>query len=295
MVETVLDSTATLGEGVFWHPQEKKVYWVDIYGKEIHATDPKTGSNQTFKLPEYVGTIAPINTGGLLVALENGVVELDTETGEFFSVLELEKDKPSNRFNDGKCDPKGRFWVGSMCREGLKPTGALYSINTDKSFVKRVENITVSNGITWSLDHKTMYYIDSPTRKVVAYSYDVETGSISNPIKVIDVPEEFGFPDGMTIDNEGMLWIALWGGNSVSQWNPNTGELIQKIIIPAPHVTSCAFGGEDQRKLFITTAREGLTEAQLDEYPLSGSLFTIELPVGGPEVFFFNKLIAPNA
>ncbi|MGS0524304.1 SMP-30/gluconolactonase/LRE family protein [Zobellia nedashkovskayae] len=106
MVETVLNTTATLGEGVFWHPKENKVYWVDIYGKEIHATDPKTGSNQTFKLPEYVGTIAPIRSGGLLVALENGVVELDTETGGFSSVLELEKDKPDNRFNDGKCQSK---------------------------------------------------------------------------------------------------------------------------------------------------------------------------------------------
>ncbi|MBT9189523.1 SMP-30/gluconolactonase/LRE family protein [Zobellia russellii] len=294
MVETVLNTTATLGEGVFWHPKENKVYWVDIYGKEIYATDPKTGSNQTFKLPEYVGTIAPIRSGGLLVALENSVVELDTETGGFSSVLELEKDKPDNRFNDGKCDPKGRFWLGSMCRQGLSATGALYSIEADMGYVKRAEHITVSNGITWSLDHKTMYYIDSPTRKVVAYSYDVETGAISNPIKVIDIPEEFGFPDGMTIDNEGMVWIALWGGSAVSRWNPDTGVLIQKITLPAPHVTSCAFGGGDQCKLFITTAREGLTEAQLAEYPLSGSLFAIDLPVGGPEVFFFNESIGPN-
>jgi sugar lactone lactonase YvrE len=287
LVKLIINIKATLGEGVFWHPIERKVYWVDIYEKKNHCTNPETGINKTYEVSECVGTIAPDTSGNLIVAIENSIVKLNTVTGKTSMLLELEKELVNNRFNDGKFDPFGRFWLGSMCREGIHKTESLYSIDSNLRSQKKIEEVTVSNGIAWDSKKNKMYYIDSPTKCVMAYDYDGVSGNISKGKKSITFSKSMGFPDGMTIDHEGMLWIALWGGYAVVRCNPDTGEVLQKIDVPAPHVTSCTFGGVNMNKLYITTAQEGLTEQELIDYPLSGGLFEADLSVSGCEVFFF--------
>lgn len=282
----LLDARATLGEGAIWHPVEKKLYWVDIEGRELHIYDPATGRDRELPTGEKVGTVVPVQDGGVLLALQNGIHKMSLPGGELTFLVDAEKDS-AIRYNDGKCDPAGRFWVGTIAGQG---EAALYRVNRDGTIHRQLDNITCSNGIVWSADKKTMYYTDTPTMEVMAFDYDDATGSISNPRVVITVPGDMGGPDGMTIDSEGKLWVAHWGGSCVARWDPLTGELLQKIEVPGPHVTSCAFGGEGLDTLYITTARDGLSEEQLRNYPLSGGLFAVKPGVSGvPAEFFLEK------
>ena len=285
--KVILDVKATLGEGAIWHPEENKLYWVDIEGKLLHIFDPITGTDAVYDTSERIGTVVPVKRGGALVALQNGIAHFDLMNDKIQYKLNPEKALPNNRFNDGKCDPAGRFWVGSMNLNEKEATGSVYKIGPDFSIETMMSGVTISNGICWSLDCLKMYYIDSPTRQVVAYDFDLEQGKIANPEVIISVDQELGFPDGMTIDVSGRLWIALWGSGAVGCWNPKTGELLELIKIPAPNVTSCAFGGANLNQLFITTARQGLNEEALKMYPHSGDLFVAELEVAGIPAFLF--------
>lgn len=278
---------ARLGEGVFWHPLYQKLYWIDIENKKILILDPKTNQLDQHLLPKKIGTIVPEKQGSLLVALEDGVARYHTSTQELDYVCKLEQDKPDNRFNDGKCDPQGRFWLGSMHRDAQRPTGSLYRIDNDMTISTIEENVRVSNGLTWSLDYRKMYYIDSPTHKVVEYDYNKETGHVSNKKVCIEIPSDKGSPDGMTIDQNGNLWIALWDGYAVGCYDPNTGQQIDKIEVPCPRPTCCAFGGASQDLLYITSAYHELSEETLNKYPDSGCVFVAEMNSPGPEVFFF--------
>jgi sugar lactone lactonase YvrE len=282
----VLDAKATLGEGALWHPAEKRLYWVDIEDRELHLFDPATGKDKVWPVGERVGTVVPVVEGGALVALQNGIHFIDTDTGKLDCITNpIEQD--DIRFNDGKCDPAGRFWVGSMALDSREGAAVLYRMGKDGSIQQVLDNLTVSNGLVWTADRKKMYFIDTPTRQVQAFDYDDETGAITKRDEVIAIPESEGKPDGMAIDAEGMLWIALYGGGGVGRWDPNTGELLQKVTVPAPHTTSCAFGGADLGTLYITTARDGLDDEQLKEYPSSGGLFAIEPGATGVPANFF--------
>jgi sugar lactone lactonase YvrE len=197
-------------------------------------------------------------------------------------------DEPaSNRFNDGKCDPAGRLLAGTMDMDEKSASGNLYSLETGKPPRKLLDGIRISNGLAWSPDYKIFYFIDTPTRQVRAFDYDLETGNISSPRVVVEIPPTMGFPDGMTSDMDGNLWIALWGGSRVSKWNPLTGQKEAEIAIPAPHVTSCVFGGPRRDILYVTTARVGLDEATLEANPLSGGLFHIQTQTEGMPTFEF--------
>jgi sugar lactone lactonase YvrE len=285
--KVILDVKAQLGEGAIWHPLEKKLYWVDIEGKLLHVFNPATGLNSTYNTFGRIGTVVPARGGGALVALQNGIAQIDLLDGKIQGRVDPEKDLPGNRFNDGKCDPQGRLWVGSMSLDAKTGAGSVYRIDHDFLAQKMISEVTISNGICWSLDGLTMYYIDTPTRQVVAYGFDSASGNISNPEVIINVEKHLGFPDGMTIDSRGMLWIALWGGGAVGCWDPRTGDLLDLIKLPAPNVTSCAFGGENLNQLFITTAREGLTKKELEMYSDSGSLFMVETSIHGIPAFLF--------
>jgi len=281
----LLDAQSQLGEGSIWHPTQQKLYWIDIERKELHQFDPFSKEDKLFNVGERPGTVVPIENGSMLVALETGIHYFDTTRAQLkFICNPLEK---GIRFNDGKCDPSGRFWVGSMELNLKKGVASLYRFDTDKSIHTMVNNITCSNGIVWTADKKTMYYTDTPTGNIDAFDYDEATGNISNRRTVVKVPDGNGAPDGMTIDSEDKLWVALWGGNGVARFDPLTGKMLLKINVPAPHTTSCAFGGKDLKTLYITTAREGLNETQLKEYPLSGGLFTIDLDVKGVPANFY--------
>lgn len=284
-LKLVLDAKATLGEGALWHPDEQKLYWVDIEGRILHIYDPATGEDRELPTGEKVGTVVPVAGGGALVALQNGIHKIDTRTGELTFVVNAEKD-PGIRYNDGKCDPAGRLWVGTMAGEN---EAALYRVDRDGQIHLLLDSVTCSNGIVWTADKKTMYYVDTPTGKVMGFDYDNAAGAISNPRVAVKVPPGMGSPDGMTIDEEGKLWVAHWGGSCVVRWDPLTGKMLRKIDVPGPHTTSCAFGGENLDVLYITTAREGLSEEQLRKYPLSGGLFSIKPGVRGVPAEFYRE------
>jgi len=221
------------------------------------------------------------------MALQEGFYFLDTDSGKLTSIADPEEHIPDNRFNDGKCDPAGRFWAGTMAQDHHADAGHLYMMDNDLVVMKKFGPVSISNGLCWSLDNTTMYYIDSPTRKVLAFDYNNETGDISNPAECIRFSEKDGYPDGMTIDCKGNLWIARWDGWSVGCYNPTTGELIEKIDVPAQQVSACAFGGENLDTLYITTAQEDFTEQQRQEQPLAGRLFQIKPGVRGVPSFAF--------
>jgi len=284
-LELIPNTESSLGEGTIWHAQKQVLYWVDIVGEKVHIYDPATGSDRTLPTGQPVGTVVPRRSGGLMVAVQHGFASLDTETGKLEIVADPEGRLSKNRFNDGKCDPAGRFWAGTMpFKKGADPKGgSLYCLFPDHHVERKVEGVACSNGIVWSLDHRMMYYIDTPTREVWAYDYDIETGAISNKRVAISVPEGAGHPDGMTIDAEGLLWVAHWGGSQVICWDPKTGKQVRSIPVPATQVSSCAFGGPRLDELYISTARVGLSKAALKKQPHAGRLFRIRPGACGVE------------
>ncbi|HEU0297060.1 MAG TPA: SMP-30/gluconolactonase/LRE family protein [Anaerolineales bacterium] len=308
--ELLFDAKVYLGEGPIWDARSQTLYWVDIFAKRIYA-----GPDLFAELEEYefLGCIAPREKGGLILAL-SGDASHAVDARFSFASLEpspalapgasvghaqgkpgsanltllssLTDESAGNRFNDGKCDPRGRFLAGTMDKGETEPTGSLYSFD-GRSVTKILSGVTVSNGMTWSPDSKTFYYIDTPTREVRAFDYDLESGAIANPRVAVYISEALGWPDGMTSDMQGHLWIAMWGGAKVTQWNPNTGELLEQIAVPAMNVSSCVFGGRNMNELYLTSARKGLDEAVLKQYPLTGGVFRLETKVEGMPTFAF--------
>ena len=279
-----------LGEGPHWHAEWKKFLYVDIEGGKVGCIDPATKMTVERAIGEKIGTVVPATNGKLIIALQNSIEELDFATGERQELIKIEADKPGNRCNEGKCDFAGRLWVGAMDMEEKLKLGALYCF--DGSLQKKLNDISISNGICWSKDNRTMYYIDSYAYDIKAYDFDLKTGRISGE-KVIVVVNEVGYtPDGMAIDEEGMLWVAMWGGSCIHRYDPVNGSMVGKVEVPAPNVTACAFGGENLKQLVITTARVGLSEDQLRQYPLSGSLFYVNTNVKGIEM---NSFVSKNS
>ena len=287
-IELVVDSKSDLGEGAFWNYRTGELVWVNITGEILNFYNPGLRNNKEMFTGQMIGTVVPAESGKIVVALRNGIYMLDPSTGTKNLIVDPEEDNPDNRFNDGKCDPAGRFWAGTMSLTGKKMAGALYRLDPDSSVHMMIDNVTTSNGIVWSLDNRKMYYIDTPTRKVMAYDYDIESGDIDNPVVAVEVSPELGAPDGMTIDEDGNLWIALWGGSAVGCWDPRNGELIRKIDVPARNVTSCAFGDDDLGTLYITTARQNTSDEELQQNPHSGGVFKIRPGVQGVKLYFFN-------
>jgi sugar lactone lactonase YvrE len=284
--ESILHAQATLGEGALWNPETARLYWVDIEGRALHSFDPATGQDQQWPTGKRIGTVVPMHNGPALVALQNGIHELDPTTGTLTRLADPITD-PQLRFNDGKCDPAGRFWVGTFDLQGRVHAGTLYRFDPDGSTHVMLRHVTNSNGLAWSPDQRTMYYIDTPTLAVQAFDNDHATGHIENPRVIIRIPESLGGPDGMTIDAEGKLWVAIWGAGQVHRYDPATGALLQTIYVPAPHTSSCAFGGPELKTLYITSARGGLSPEQQAQFPLSGNVFAVEPGVAGVPACFF--------
>jgi sugar lactone lactonase YvrE len=291
-ISLVVDAKAELGEGPCWDIHRQMLYWVDIIKHLVHIYDPKTSVDRTIDVGQEVGCVAPRRAGGLLCGFRNGIGILDTESAEYRILLDPENHLPGNRFNDGKCDPAGRFWAGTMApRVGdakRKAAGSLYCLFPNMTIRTMVSGVITSNGLAWSPDSNQMYYIDTGLPVVSAFDFDRETGDISNRRTVIEIDPSTGKPDGMTIDEEGMLWVAHFGGGRVTRWDPNEGRLLKTIEVPAPRVTSCAFGGYHLDTLFITTARSGMTEDELKTYPKAGGLFRLNPGVRGTPTAEFN-------
>jgi len=276
-VEVALDLKCQLGEGPIWDSKLQKLLWINIVAKEVHVYDPKTKKDEVLNVGQMVGTIVPRKQGGAVVALENGFHFLDLNDGKVTKIIDPEN-VPNNRFNDGKCDPAGRLYAGTMDMKAAKEKGALYVLDTDLSARKILDKTTISNGIIWSPDHTKMYYTDSPKRTIDVFDYDIKTGNISNRQVLIALEPGDDVPDGNTIDADGNLWVAHWGGSKVTQWNPHTKELMRTVHVPASQITAVAFGGPTLEDLYITSARIDLDDEKLSKEPLAGALFVTRIP-----------------
>lgn len=283
-VEIALNAGAELAEGPFWDSRLQRLWWVDILNKKICQFDPVTGENRHRQIDQYIGTVVPRRGSEAIVALHHGLAFFDFESGKLTPICDPEQDKPRNRFNDGKCDPMGRFWAGTMSLDGEANAGSVYCLDSTLKCEHKFGDVTISNGLVWSLEQTQMFYIDTPTQEVLSFDFDRITGELTRKRPVIRVPREMGAPDGMTIDSAGMLWIALWGGGMVSRWDPKNGQLLQTIRVPASHVSACAFGGPDLETLYITTARAELSDEDLAEQPHAGAIFQVRPGVRGVEL-----------
>ncbi|OZU88504.1 SMP-30/gluconolaconase/LRE domain protein [Virgibacillus indicus] len=280
--ELVLDTKNILGEGPWWDSDKQKLHWIDIEDKRIYSYKPQSKEYDYITVNQLIGSAAPTNSSRkLLCAMQNGFYMLDLQTGRTEHIYDPEPGIHDNRFNDGKCDPAGRFWAGTMNMEGKSQRAALYCLDSKTGCRKVLSQVSISNGLCWSPDHRTMYYIDTPTREIVSFPYDLKNGTLGEKKAAVSFPAGQGVPDGMTIDVEGMIWVASWGGGHVSRWDPSTGKCLETIRVPASQVTSCTFGGENMDELYITSARVGLDEKALNNEPSAGGIFRIKTKTKG--------------
>lgn len=274
-VEIVSNHKCLLGEGPVWDEKRNSIYWLDVLRGEIREYSYLDEKEKVISVGQMVGAIALCTDDSFIGGLEKGIYFIDRNTAELKPIVSPEEHLPENRSNDGKCDPSGRFWIGTMAKDEDAHAGALYMIDKDLTITKKIADTTISNGLAWTSDKKRFYFIDSPDRGVDAFNYDDATGEIHNRRNVILFGEDDGFPDGMTIDTEGMLWIAHWDGWQVSRWNPDTGEKMVSIRLPVSRPSSCTFGGDNLGDLFITTAQKGLSAEELQRQPDAGKLFVV--------------------
>lgn len=270
-----------LGEGPVWYKSRNSLFWVDIIGQSIHEFIPENNQVNSWNIGIMVSLIIEKDKDNMLLAVQGGIVTYNLETQNKTWLAELEKDKPHNRPNDGGVDANGNIWIGTMEEHCLDNAGALYLVENDFTVTQKLNRLSIPNGLVFSRDQKHMYHIDSATRKVESYAYDSQLLTITHEKTLIELPTSAGSPDGMTMDDEGMLWIAQWGGFCVSRWDPATGRQIDSIEVPVPHVSACIFGGRNMDQLYITTAREDLNEDDLQKYPGSGSVFVATPGVRG--------------
>lgn len=278
---TLLYPSANLiGEGPIWHAVRNSFFWVDIEGQKLYEMSWTNKQVQVWDMPQRIGMAAVADDENLLIALQDGLAIFNVKTGVIEWLMDIEKAIVNNRANDGKCDSEGRLWLGTMDVQALQNSGALYCVEGN-TITQVLTSLTIANGMAWSLDNKRFYFIDSPQRTIDTYLVDDARCAINFERTAVEVPEVMGMPDGMCIDEEGMLWVAHWGGYCIARWNPSTGELLTRVELPVSQVSSCVFGGEKLDQLFITTASLGLSEKDLLDYPASGHVFVAHPGVRG--------------
>jgi sugar lactone lactonase YvrE len=283
-VELVVDAHAELGEGPVWDSVRGILYWLDVLAGHLHVFDPRTGLDRVLEFGEPIGSVAPRTSGDLLLATPRGFVVADPDNGVRTTVLApVEADNPDTRMNDGGVDPAGRFWAGTMI-DGTAGAGTLYRLEPDGDVRPTVTGVSISNGIGWSPDGRTMYYIDTPTGGVDAFDFDVATGAATGRRRVIDLStSDVGSPDRLAVDAEGFVWVATWGSAAVRRFAPD-GVPDAVVTLPVTAVSSCAFGGADLGDLYVTTATYGLTPDERRAQPSAGGLFRCRPGVRGQPV-----------
>jgi sugar lactone lactonase YvrE len=285
--ELVQDARAMLGEGPVWDQRSGRLHWVDIRSGLVHRFSPADGTDLVIDVGQPVSAVGLGERGGLVLAIRDGFGLVPAGSDHVEHVIEVEKDLAGNRMNDGRCDPAGRFWAGTMADrwEDAPAAGALYRLDGASGALaatKVVGGITVANGIDWTPDGRHMYYVDSPSQQVDVFDFDTDTGIPRNRSAFVTVPAAEGLPDGLVVDADGGVWVALFGAGVLRRYSPS-GRVDREIRLPATLVTSAAFGGPDLADLYITTARHRLTEQQRERQPQAGSLFWCRPgPVGKP-------------
>jgi sugar lactone lactonase YvrE len=269
-LELVHDARADLGEGPVWDQRTGELIWVDINAAVVHRFDPSSGSDRPLPVGAPVGAVCPRAAGGYVVALQDGIAAV-SESGEITVLAEIEADVATNRFNDAKCDPAGRLWAGTL-RLDYEPGGALYRIDRDHSVTRVLTGVGLSNGLGWSPEGDAMYFIDSLAGSLDVFEFDGASGSVAGRQRLVSFPEDDGLPDGMTVDSEGHLWVAVYGGGVVRRYEPS-GALVLELELPVSQPTSCTFGGADLGDLYITSAAQFISPDKLAREPSAGGLF----------------------
>jgi sugar lactone lactonase YvrE len=269
---------AALGEGPRWDAATGTLLWVDILGRRVHRYDPRTGRDSVQAVPGIVSLALPRSRGGVVIGLPDGLHLLDGEHSPLMTGIEA--DRTDTRTNDGACDPAGRLWVGTMALDERSPVAALYRVDSHLGVTTVLTGTTISNGLGSSPSGREFYFIDSPTRRVDVFDHDPDTGALERrrPFAAVDV--EGAVPDGLAVDAEGGVWVALHGGWGLRRYAPD-GELAAIVELPVARVTSCCFGGNDLRDLYVTTRREGLSARELAAQPLAGALLRLDAGVAG--------------
>jgi L-arabinonolactonase len=285
-VEVVVSGRNILGEGIVWSPSHRQVQWTDIHGKAFWTFDPETRAARSFALPERLACFAPLGGWRILAGFASGLARFDLVSGERETIAAIEEDQTTTRLNDGTLDRQGRLVFGTMDEsEPAKPIGRVWSFDGERARAL-LEGVRISNSIAFSPDGRRMYFADTPQRVIWQYDYDIENGDLSNRRVFVEVARDRGFPDGSTVDEEGCLWNAEWGGGRVTRYTPD-GRIDRAISLSCSQITCCAFGGKDLSTLYVTSARGGLDEKRLAREPEAGAMFAIDVGVSGlPDASF---------
>lgn len=289
-IECLLDARAQVGESPVWSIAEQCLWWCDITGRRLHRLDPQSRQNRSWVMPSEPGCLALDDEGGLIVALRNGLHHFDPVTTQLSLLCRSDYDQATTRFNDGRADMHGNFWVGSMFEPRTSAAAALYRFD-GHALQKMADGITVANGLAFSPDGRIAYLADSPARKVESFDVDIQTGQLSGRRLFYTFKPDEGRPDGAVIDAEGYYWVALYAGGSIVRIAPD-GSCVRRVKVPVERPTKLAFGGPDLKEIFITSARDGADAKELTSKPLSGGLFRCSLDVAGlPEPVFQRRKV----
>lgn len=276
VAEPAFAARAELGESPIWDADAGRLLWLDVFARRLHRLDPAREADGWVDLNDVVTAVGLRAGGGLVCASQAGFGFLDERTGAVDLVAGIERDRPDQRMNDGAVDPAGRYFAGSTTDAGVEAASALYRFDADGSLRTVVTGITESNGIDWSPDGRCMYYVDTGAQRVDAFEFDAASGELGARRVLARFPEGQGMPDGLTVDAEGCLWVAFWGGGTVRRLSPE-GEELGVVRLPVSQPTSCAFGGPDLDELYITSAAIDLGGAESQ----AGDLFVVRPGVRG--------------
>ena len=279
-VQVAANVATDIGEGPTWDAQTNSLVFVDSTPGRIYRYRPAVDTLSSFCVGQAVGAAIPRRSGGLVAAMRDGIALIDEAGASFSIIAPIEADMPHHRMNDAKCDSRGRLWAGTMSEHYTKGAGSLYRIDPDYRVTRVVPGISISNGIAWSPDDKRMYYVDSGARSVDVFDFDIDAGLPTNRSRLITLDRSGPLPDGVTVDADGHLWLAIFRGGAVRRYTPS-GEHVGTISLPVSQVASCAFGGPDLADLYITSVRFTMSAQQLENEPLSGALFRCRPGVRG--------------
>lgn len=289
VAKCVQPANATVGEGPAWDAERQALWWFDIRQKRIFLYSPERGQIGQWWMPSQVFALSLTTKRQLLVALEDGIYFFEPGTEELRRLGSLVHGQGTSRFNDGKVDPAGRFWVGTRDLERATPTGVLYVVNSDGSYEAKLNGVRGSNGLGWTADGKRMFFTDSPRKVIWCFDFDVETCQLTAQKVFATIEGDGVAPDGLCVDIDGCVWSALFGGGSVIRYDPN-GKEIERVQLPVPHPTSCAFGGRERNTLYVTSESYQLPASVLTKAPLAGGLFAVETQSVGVNDWRFRQL-----
>jgi sugar lactone lactonase YvrE len=279
-VRCVANPQALVGEGPVWDDRRQALWWIDVKNPRLFRYDPASGENLELAMPERIGCVALREGGGLIGAFMSGFKWIDPDTGAITPILDPESHRPGNRFNDGKCDRRGRLFAGTMDNAEVACTGTLYRLDPDLSVHVMAIDVHLSNGLGWSPDDRVLYYTDSLRRTIWAYDYELETGAVANRRVFARVPQEAGVPDGLCVDAEGFVWSAHWGGWRLTRYAPE-GRIERVVELPVPQPSCPVFGGPDLGVLYVSSAAIGMTPADFARAPDGGGLFALDVGARG--------------